>query len=203
MEALMPDVDDKKQDALVKLAVLRSKLQQLVDSLTAFLDMPMAAQWTEILAQFNSLISKFQTVTNELQAPYVRQLLLYPSKISPQDPEFVPRVFLRTKLIPEIENMEKALRSADDALAAKPDDNALRAALRRLEIKIDLHEELVKHAEETFENFDDYNFRLRPDDDPEAFGPALVRSDVDDKMAGKVLENALRWTLRGGNFGGR
>ncbi|KAJ3106030.1 hypothetical protein HDU96_008361 [Phlyctochytrium bullatum] len=191
MEALMPDVDDKKQDALVKLAVLRSKLQQLDDSLTAFLDMPMAAQWTEILAQFNSLISKFQTVTNELQAPYVRQLLLYPSKISPQDPEFVPRVFLRTKLIPEIENMEKALRSADDALAAKPDDNALRAALRRLEIKIDLHEELVKHAEETFENFDDYNFRLRPDDDPEAFGPTLVRSDVDDKMARKVLADAF------------
>ncbi|KAJ3197266.1 hypothetical protein HDU67_003784 [Dinochytrium kinnereticum] len=176
------------EETIAKFNVLKGKLAQLVDSLTTFLDIPPTATWTEILSQFNSLITKYDTLVGELQASYLKQLVAYPSSISARDPEYIPRLLLRTKLIPQIEDLEKSLgvQKADtlgNPTSGRIDENAVRAALRKIEIQIDLHEEMIKHAEETFDNFSDYNFKIRLDGDE--------RGSVDE--GGKkpqVLENA-------------
>ncbi|KAI8839942.1 hypothetical protein BC829DRAFT_403519 [Chytridium lagenaria] len=121
-----------------RLSVLKSKLSQLVESLTTFLDIPTTTSWPDILAQFNSLITKYDTLIGELQSASLKQLVAYPKSLSAQDPEFASRVLLRTKLIPEIENLENTLAPQLESFGSsgngRSDENAVRAALRKLEV---------------------------------------------------------------------
>ncbi|KAJ3094004.1 hypothetical protein HDU97_008724, partial [Phlyctochytrium planicorne] len=123
----------------------------------------------ETLSQFNSLITKYESLTNELQATLLKQLILHPKNVDREDPERIPRVFLRTKLIPQIEQVETDLIAGMDMMLngnavngtstsstngpAKFDENM---------IQIDLHDELCQFAGETYEGVSaDYNFKAR------------------------------------------
>ena len=121
----------------------------------------------EVLSQFNTFISKYESLLVEMQDPLLRQLLVIPQALPVEDPDFskiwkqskfspnslilifqkVPRVLLRTKLIPEIEEEEQAvrLRYAERCKAAgislpaptvnQLDEGAIRQELRMWEVR--------------------------------------------------------------------
>ncbi|KAJ1526502.1 hypothetical protein HK096_011300, partial [Nowakowskiella sp. JEL0078] len=52
----------------------------------------------------------YENLLKDIQNPLLAQLLVFPNSIPANNPDFVPRVWLRSRLIPEIVDAEEALR---------------------------------------------------------------------------------------------
>ncbi|KAJ3413445.1 hypothetical protein HDV05_008014 [Chytridiales sp. JEL 0842] len=144
-----------------------------------------------------------------MQSQSLKQSILTPESLLPEDPEFLPRVLLRTKLIPEIEDAEKnarieqAVRSEQAGNPLPPptvnklDEGAVKSEQRNWEIRVDMHEDIAGHAENIFEGFVDYNLkaRLPEDEDLDDSGkPTLKVADSSDKVR---LQSMMRWMWTG------
>nr|KAJ3420354.1 hypothetical protein HK105_005778 [Polyrhizophydium stewartii] len=99
-------------DTVRELDSIRTKLALLVESLNDILMLHPATPWPPVLEQLNSIIARFESVQRELMAQSVPLALVHPHMLIPQDPDFIPRILLRTKLIPEIEDAERAAIAA-------------------------------------------------------------------------------------------
>ncbi|KAJ3124788.1 hypothetical protein HK098_000879 [Nowakowskiella sp. JEL0407] len=67
-------------------------------------------RWPDVLSQFNTLIARYEALLDELQNPVLQRMLIHPKSVPKEDPDFIPRVWLRTKLVPEILDQEEKLR---------------------------------------------------------------------------------------------
>ncbi|KAJ1648474.1 hypothetical protein IWQ61_009989 [Dispira simplex] len=121
-----PYYDHSKE--IAELESLRTKLAQLHDSFTPFLqvtgpDYPYPVQWPEILNKFNVLVARYVGLNRALadqQLSSLHKLLLHPSEpVNSDDEQRIMAVLLRTKLTPDVEQAQDALvadAEATDAL---------------------------------------------------------------------------------------
>ncbi|KAJ2993985.1 hypothetical protein HDV02_001920 [Globomyces sp. JEL0801] len=114
------EIDSKDMESL------RIKFGQILESLSSIL---MSNQpWPELLSQFNATIAKYESLISELQHEKYSLCLVHPHLLQKEDPEFFPRVMLRTKLIPAVEDQQNELLAINDpsnssqTQAAKPTD---------------------------------------------------------------------------------
>ncbi|RKO92649.1 hypothetical protein BDK51DRAFT_42495 [Blyttiomyces helicus] len=174
---------------VIELATLRTKLNQLNDSLAEFLTIHPLTRWPDVLSQFNILIAKYESLMAEMRSPLFKYTLPIPSTLPQDDPDFLPRVLLRTKLIPDIEEGEETLRRK--ALESEPaidfiDEAAVKAVVREYERKAAHHDDLVTSAIETVNEQNASAFKQRiprgADDHIAAAVPKDVRVGVKKTM---------------------
>ncbi|KAJ3320849.1 hypothetical protein HDU76_000203 [Blyttiomyces sp. JEL0837] len=192
---------------------VKTKLLALQESLTSLVNAPVNLPWPEVLAQFNALISKYDSILHELQDPVIKQTSVYPQTLPIEDPDFLPRVLLKTKLIVDIEEAERALcqRYAERSIAAgnplppptanRLDETALRNELRNWEYRVDAHEKIVSHAQNITETFADYNLKARLPDDTDEDEGGETQVEKPQSKHDLDLQKALQATLRFVNFG--
>ncbi|KAJ3390613.1 hypothetical protein HDU92_000366 [Lobulomyces angularis] len=137
-----------------------------------FLNLPHNANWQTILPQFNVLIAKYESLLSELEQPVLKKLIIHPQVLLPDDPEFFARVLFRTKLIPEIEELEesilnfkqntsKILPNANDNINIL-DENMVKNNLRNWEIKMERHDQISIQALKLFESFkNEFEYKKR------------------------------------------
>ncbi|KAI9145871.1 hypothetical protein BKA69DRAFT_304954 [Paraphysoderma sedebokerense] len=94
----------QQQDFLPSLETLKSKIEQLVIALKQFDAMHGRMSWPEMLSTYNLIVAKFVNIQQDLNPALLRNILLQPYNPPPANSEFIPRVLLRTKLIPSIES---------------------------------------------------------------------------------------------------
>lgn len=68
------------------LAPILKKTNLLIESMIDFLSIPHISTWPEILAQFNILIAKYESLLVELK-PTLRQMIVHPKSIQESDPD--------------------------------------------------------------------------------------------------------------------
>jgi hypothetical protein len=81
-----------------ELEILGSKLQSLMESLQSILTSN--PSYPELLSQFNTVAAQFSMLTFELD-----QIILFAHILPKEDPDFFPRVLLRTKLDPAVQDL--------------------------------------------------------------------------------------------------
>ncbi|KAJ3383087.1 hypothetical protein HDU84_003869 [Entophlyctis sp. JEL0112] len=143
------------------LQATKTKLIQLHDSLSSFLDLPAESAWPEVLAHFNALIAKYESTLASLSAASgagtpLRQLVAVPTHLPANDPDYVPRELLRTRLDQDVVDAETrvaaAYRARTPAAAAAAvatgaaDIAAQRAELKACIAQVDAHDAVVAHA---------------------------------------------------------
>ncbi|KAI8803009.1 hypothetical protein BJ742DRAFT_777683 [Cladochytrium replicatum] len=178
-----------------ELESLRTKLGQLEDSLQSFNSLHPATGWPEILAHFNTLVAKYEALVQETQAPILKQLLAIPDQLPVDDPDFLPRVLLRTKLIPEIEDEHARLldkivsegKVTYSLPSAAPidysDETAARSFLRGWEVAQDRYEAFVGELISSYESVrEEYDLKLRYDEDEEGDEEEGDGESVEDAM---------------------
>ncbi|KAH6566191.1 hypothetical protein BASA50_004070 [Batrachochytrium salamandrivorans] len=95
------------QQTVRELDSVMVKLSLLIESLNGILLLHPATPWPLVLSQLNNIIARYESILRELQLPAFAQALVHPHVLIQQDPDFIPRILLRTKLIPEIEDEER------------------------------------------------------------------------------------------------
>ncbi|ORY50748.1 hypothetical protein BCR33DRAFT_712739 [Rhizoclosmatium globosum] len=195
MNALEPSAPSKQQNPL---AAIKTKLIQLHDSLASFLEMPQNVPWPIVLGQFNSLIAKYESIMGDLQIPVIplKQLIVAPQVLPPADPDFVPRVLLRTRLDQELFDVEEKLRTAHAlvcTLAPEKTVNALDQVALKKELQgwvslVDAHDEVANHAASHLDDIMDETLkelkRRLPEDAKETISSTQLQSK---------LEETVRW----------
>ncbi|KAJ1957746.1 hypothetical protein IWQ62_005025 [Dispira parvispora] len=111
-----PYYDHSKE--IAELESLRTKLVQLHDSFTPFLQVtspnyPYPVQWPEVLNKFNVLVARYVGLNRALadqQLSSLRKLILHPNEpVNSDHEQLVMSVLLRTKLTPDVEQAQDAL----------------------------------------------------------------------------------------------
>lgn len=86
-----------------ELTSLKIKLQQISEVLQEILCLAPSADWNQVSSAISVLTAKYESVVEEIEGFVFKSLLVHPHTLPPEDPDFVPRILLRTKLIPELE----------------------------------------------------------------------------------------------------
>eukprot|EP00842_Homolaphlyctis_polyrhiza_P006336 jgi/Hompol1/6703/HPOL_000305-RA len=97
------------EQTLRQLDSVKAKLSLLLESLSQILELHPATPWQPVLEQLNNIIARFESTLREIETPEMSQALLHPHMLIPQNPDFIPQILLRTKLIPEIDDSDKAV----------------------------------------------------------------------------------------------
>ncbi|KAI8929032.1 hypothetical protein BC831DRAFT_445139 [Entophlyctis helioformis] len=198
---------DESTETLHELDAIRTKLSHLVESLNEILVLHPSTPWPPVLDQLNTILARFESVQGELLGtPGLREALVQPHMLLLDDPEFIPRVLLRTKLIPEIEDQERATvvaaqsgwadgndggdgrggrgqtgEGAGAGLDVNPmDHTAVRLALQEWENKADQHDALIQAALEIYSD---------------------VRQELEPTLKGRARAAASASSASAGSFG--
>ncbi|KAJ3182599.1 hypothetical protein HDU85_002700 [Gaertneriomyces sp. JEL0708] len=194
-----PDVNAEQ---IYTLEALELKLRQLHESLNDLLMEPDNAQWPSLLSRFNVLVALYRGLLTEMRAAWLKNTFAIPSMLPAENPEFLPNVLLRTKLIPEIEEAEEEQRknaphppglSSDDINFL--DEAAVRNAIRSWEARIEEHDKLVHSAIEVVRDKElrrDLKIRLPKEDDD---GTKILQDATKDNS--QSLERYLKWMAGG------
>ncbi|EGF83033.1 hypothetical protein BATDEDRAFT_84563 [Batrachochytrium dendrobatidis JAM81] len=200
------------QQTVQELDSIKSKLLLLIESLNSILALHPSTSWPPVLDQLNNIIARYESILRELQSPVFSQALVHPHMLIQEDPEFIPRILLRTKLIPEIDDEERnvisayigtgqtenkdnggAFRDQQGILDPLDQTNILKRQ-REWESKVQQHEELMQAALEIFSE-------LRQELDPML--KTRMRNSGPDTKLGKrhgaftSLEHTLAWMSSG------
>ncbi|CAG8664117.1 715_t:CDS:2 [Ambispora leptoticha] len=102
--------------SIPEIEAVRLKMTQLNESQTQFLvsanpALPDPLSWFEhispdYLSKFNVLLSKHTNLSNTLIDPKLQKIMLHPNESLPDEQDLTLRTLLRTKQIPEIEEIE-------------------------------------------------------------------------------------------------
>ncbi|KAJ3319301.1 N-alpha-acetyltransferase 35 NatC auxiliary subunit [Boothiomyces sp. JEL0866] len=166
---------------LKELEALKMKLGHIIESLNLMPD---------LLLQFNSTIAKYESLITDLQSSKYQQTIVLPHLLMKEDPEFFPRVLLRSKLVPDVTDMH------DDVLYThidpkdrdyQKDDPAIKQAVKSWESKVDDRHSIITQL---LEVLDDIKEELEP-----FFKPKAVKKTVQSN--GKELEKLLQWMSSG------
>jgi hypothetical protein len=98
-----------------QLESIKQKLIQIIESLYSILYQPIVP-WPDVVAQCNTVVAHYESFVQELQQLEIFQhVLIHPHILDPTDPEFFPRIMLRTKLVPQIhETIQQQIDSVID-----------------------------------------------------------------------------------------
>ncbi|KAJ3021653.1 UNVERIFIED_CONTAM: hypothetical protein HDU68_009516 [Siphonaria sp. JEL0065] len=191
MEALETQPTKKEQNPLTAIKV---KLMQLHESLAGFLEMPLNVPWPVVLGQFNSLIAKYESITNELQQlVYLKHLVTGPVELPLFDPDSIPRVVLRTRLDQELLDAEDAIRAAHALVCKRApekttnalDQVALKAELRGWANLVDAHDTVANHAAKHLEDVEEETLKelkSRLPDDGTSVSAAHLQGKLDETV---------------------
>ncbi|KAJ3074103.1 hypothetical protein HDU98_012131 [Podochytrium sp. JEL0797] len=200
MQALEPSAPapPKQQNPLIAIKI---KLMQLHESLAAFLEMPPNVPWPIVLGQFNSLIAKYESITGELQIPVVplNRLQTVPQYLPPADPDYIPRVLLRTRLDQELLDAESKIRAAYTIVCRQApektvnvlDQVALKNELRGWVNLVDSHDAVSNHASSYLDDVAEENLKLLKQRLPED-GAKVSSGQLQQK-----LDDTIRWMTVG------
>ncbi|KAI9005634.1 hypothetical protein DFJ74DRAFT_396311 [Hyaloraphidium curvatum] len=184
-----PLLPPQPKNVVHELGAIKKQLELLQESLAALYNVPAQANWPEVLSRFQILNIRYGQVLDEISRSSVANYVAFPFGL-PEDPEFIPRVLLRTKLIPEIEAeqqkiWEKAKKDLDESGAD------VKELVRR-------HDEVAKAAASFVRKYtryddagEDYRQELTGRTTPP---PALAKMrKLDPHVAKKDLEAILRF----------
>ncbi|KAJ3101377.1 hypothetical protein HK100_004552, partial [Physocladia obscura] len=168
----------------------------------------------QILAQFNNLIAKYESITSELHnlsssTILLKQLLVVPQHLPPSDPDSIPRVLLRTRLDQELldadentrdEFTEQFRRSHSSLSLPEPTVNQLEQQALRVELKgwvnlVDMHDSVVAHATAVLDETSEEVLReikTRP--------PVVEGRKVSIVRMQAKFEELSRWLVTGGKY---
>jgi len=142
------DIDAKE------LETTRIKLTQLNESLTSFLNLHPQTPWPLILDKFNILISRYNQLLQEVSCKFLKECVIHPDSLPEIDPDSLPRFLLRTKFIPEIEEMESNLIvsiAGDNNQFNWIDETKMNNELIKWKTQITQHDEISEKAIDYFE----------------------------------------------------
>ena len=150
--------------SILHLDTLRTKLSMLLDSLNTILAAPPHSDWSTLLEQFNSLLPRFASIQAELDlatltmrppqanpndvtsGTTMADCVVHPHLLIKQNPEFIPHILLRTKLIPEIDDeIGKTLQMANELQQTVAGDGVI-----DLEHSVERRQEFVQSLIELF-----------------------------------------------------
>ncbi|TPX70564.1 hypothetical protein SpCBS45565_g01632 [Spizellomyces sp. 'palustris'] len=196
----MEDVD---VDRIYILESLRTKISQLRDSLNDFWAVPNNAQWPHVLSQFNVLVARYESLLGELRKSWLKLNLVIPSTVPHERPDQLPEL-LRTKLIPEIEELQNAQRrNAAHAPGLGSDEinyldeSAVRDAVRSWEARMEQHDILVQAALETVRDKDlrkQLKARIPQEEEDQDLSRFVDEAGKENK---RDLERMLMWMSSG------
>ncbi|RKP01058.1 hypothetical protein CXG81DRAFT_19102 [Caulochytrium protostelioides] len=188
--------------SLQQLEMLRGKFGHLADSLNAFLGQHPLAPWPSILIEANLLTAKTASLLKELDgmAHALSATALVPDPpLPPHDPDFLPRVLLRSKAPPEVEKNEQQCRDIADAAAPFPAGTADRLSPSRPMPSDDPYEAHEAHWQQSLEAYagvvdaaiesfdqacDDFELKTRL--------PALPSQIAQESRSGEAAMNRVR-----------
>ncbi len=123
-----------------ELDTLLLKISSLIESIHLYLESQLPDP--DI---FNILLSKYVSLSNEMATcKLLKSLVLVPKAFIPEDPEFIPRVLLRTKLIPELERPLAPVNLLDE--------NLMTFQLREQQVLAELYDQLIQSCIKINEN---------------------------------------------------
>ncbi|RKP17896.1 hypothetical protein ROZALSC1DRAFT_23753 [Rozella allomycis CSF55] len=160
---------------------LRSRFIKLQESLHFFIQdtVQNPLVWSDSLDRFNLLSSQFYNLLYEL-TPELKNEAIFPIKTLP-DPNIIPNVFMRTRLIPEIEDYHKELEMVDDNVE---DDEAF-------ERLVEEHDDVCKKLIMAFDELsDEYHLQDR--------GKVDIKTSVNKEEPDDRLLNILKYMNTGG-----
>ncbi|KAI8325881.1 hypothetical protein GQ54DRAFT_254048 [Martensiomyces pterosporus] len=143
-----------------ELETLRGQLQQLQESFSTVIeetrptpDNPNIAPWPVLLSKFNILAARYATLSqavNRAHASLLKQTVVAPQRQLQSDHEQqILSVLLRTKLAPEIEREEEAIRAQIDAEAQR--DRQHTDDAKYWQSKTEVHDSLALTAQLAFQ----------------------------------------------------
>ncbi|KAJ3270836.1 hypothetical protein HDV01_007385 [Terramyces sp. JEL0728] len=166
---------------LKELEALKMKLGLIIESLNLMPD---------FLLQFNSTIAKYESLITDLQSSKYQQTIVLPHLLIKEDPEFYPRVLLRTKLVPDVTDMQdQVLYNHIDPKDRdyQKDEPAMKQIAKSWESKVDDRHSIITQL---LEELDELKEELEP-----FFKPKNVKKSVQSQ--GKELEKLLQWMSSG------
>ncbi|KAJ3370568.1 hypothetical protein HDU91_006060 [Kappamyces sp. JEL0680] len=110
------------------LLMLQERIGQLIENCTGLLEAglptalgggPQGGTPSTIMGHFSTIIAKTQGLVRLVQEEKWQDLVVLPHILHLEDPEFYPRILLRSKGIPEVEQKETQLLLAADDSDAK------------------------------------------------------------------------------------
>ncbi|KAI8621692.1 hypothetical protein BC830DRAFT_134581 [Chytriomyces sp. MP71] len=207
LDTLLPDAAPAPPREKNPLESVKLKLMALHDSLSTFLETADPAterDWKSILAHFNTLIARYESMTDTLQdeglQPLLRSLIVVPQALPESDPDFVPRELLKTRLLQDVLDAEAALAERlNEALAGDApietanalDQTALRSELRAWAKLADAHDKVAAHAETFVAEFRMYDLKKRIPEE------AAGQADLTPAQIQTKLEETMRWVTFG------
>jgi len=137
------------------LETIRIKLTQLNESLNSFLNLDPHTPWPLILDKFNILISRYSKLLEVVSSKLLKECVIHPESLPEVDPDSLPRFLLRTKFIPEIEEMESKLIvsiAGDNNQYNWIDESEMKEVLKTWEKQITKQDKISEKAINFFEN---------------------------------------------------
>jgi len=148
-----------------ELETTRIKLTQLNESLNSFLTLHPQTPWPLILDKFNILITRYNQLLQEVSCKFLKECVIHPDSLPEVDPDSLPRFLLRTKFIPEIEEMESNLIvsiAGDNNQINWIDETKITAEYEKWKAQIDQHDEIAEKSIDWFEiKQKEYDFKRR------------------------------------------
>jgi len=157
-------LEDSTLDAK-ELETTKIKLSQLNESLNSFLTLHPQTPWPLILDKFNILITRYNQLLQEVSCNYLKGCVIHPDSLPEDDPDSIPRYLLRTKFIPEIEEMESNLIvsiAGDTNQINWIDETKMNNEYEKWKAQINQHDEVAEKFLNWFEiKKKDYDFKRR------------------------------------------
>jgi len=148
-----------------ELEAARTKLNQLNESLSSFLTLHPQTPWPLILDKFNILITRYNQLLHEVSCKFLKECVIHPDSLPDIDPDSLPRFLLRTKFIPEIEEMESNLIvsiAGENNQINWIDETKITAEYEKWKAQIDQHDEIAEKSIDWFEiKQREYDFKRR------------------------------------------
>jgi len=157
-------LDDSTLDAK-ELETTKNKLSQLNESLNSFLTLHPQTPWPLILDKFNILIARYNQLLQEVSCKFLKECVIHPDSLPEDDPDSIPRFLLRTKFIPEIEEMESNLIvsiAGDTNQINWIDETKMNSEYEKWKAQISQHDEVAEKFLDWFEiKQKEYDFKKR------------------------------------------
>jgi len=153
-----------------------------------------------MLAKFNVLSYRYKQILEEVERLTMQNHIAHPFAVPQSDEDFVPRILLRTKMIPEIENEDQQIQEGTaaelqamvDSIDPLDEQQALEVE-KQLEIRKVMHDDMVRSVQETLDKFQKADLFARIVD--------VAEVDATAGMAQKEADAALIRLLKATSVG--
>ncbi len=157
---------------------------------------PDLSAWPDLLAKFNVLAYRYKQLLEEVERLTLQNEIAHPFALPPMDEDFIPRILLRTKLLPDIETDDLKIQEGEgaelEAMVAAVDPLDEEQALeveKTLQTRKVLHDDIVRNIQQALNRFDKSELFVRVYD--------AAEMDVQDGSAQKENQAIMLRLLQG------